>query len=275
MENGEKKEPRKGYWPLPKDLEILHDEVIEYAVRTHKASVAKHEQVPDGPISHGALFTLHRSAIINHCSIRSLCETGWTTTSPTLIRTLLDILASAYAIVSKPEDAEYMAFKFMCLHFIQSLSDPDTPAELRKSNSDQLEKSRQQIRGENLKRVDELIANYKPQPYWFRPEFISPGEIFKNAMPRLFYMYRQFSGSVHGSFIGSLLFNDSPDVAGINPEENPNRTRSAVVASSRLLLDISWARGQFEGVAYQPEYEHIVKTLILPQKDKMVPPLPD
>jgi hypothetical protein len=235
-------------------------------------AAAKQEQVPEGPVSHGSLFTLHRCAIINHRSIRSLCETGWTPSSPALIRTLLDILASCYAIVSKPEDAEYMAFKYLCSYIIQTLDDPEAAGELRKLNREQLEKLRQQIRGQDLKRVDEFIANYKPQPYWYRPEFNSPGEIFKNAMPRLFYMYRQFSGSVHGSFIGSLLFKDSPDFADINPEENPNRTRSAVVASSRLLLDISLARGQFEGVADKREYDHMVKTLVLPQKNKVVPP---
>lgn len=256
----------KSYWPIPIDLVKLHDVIIGYAVRIQAVAAAKQEKSAEGPISHSALFTLHRTGIVTHRSIRSLCETGWTPVSPILIRTLLDVLASCYAIVSKHEAAEFMAFKFVCSDLIQAVRDPDTPDELRKHDQEQLDKMRQQLKGEDIKRVDDFIANFKPQPYWFCPEFLSPGRIFKDLIPRFFYMYRQFSGSTHGSFIGSVLFTDSPDAPSIDPQENPARTRNAIVASSRLLLDISFARGQFDGIADHALYKEIVRTYILPQK---------
>jgi len=258
----------KGYWPIPEDLGTLHDVIIGYAVRIQAEAAANQEKTAEGPISHSALFTLHRIGIVTHRSIRSLCETGWTQVSPILIRTLLDVLASCYAIVSKHEDAEFMAFKFMCSYLIQAIRDPDVPDELRKHNQEQLDKMRQQLKGKDIKRVDDLIANFKPLAYWFCPQFLSPGRIFKDRIPSLFDMYRQFSGSTHGSFIGSVLFSDSPDSPSINPQENPARTRNAIVASSRLLLDISFARGQFDGIAGLAEYRGIIRTYILPQKGK-------
>src|SRR5258708_26184518 len=126
----------KSYWPIPKDLDILHNLIIEYAVRIQAAAAAKQEKTAEGPISHSALFTLHRTAVVTHRSIRSLCETGWTQLSPILIRTLLDVLASSYAIVSKCKDTEYMAFKFICSYLIQAIGDPDTPDELRNHNQE-------------------------------------------------------------------------------------------------------------------------------------------
>lgn len=260
---------QQGFWPIPGDLAMLHDVIIEYAVRIQTAAAAKQEKTAEGPVSHAALVTLHRVAIVTHRSIRSLCETGWTQVTPTLIRTLLDVLASCYVIVSKHADSEYMAFKFMCSYLIQAIGDPDTSDELQKHDQEQLDKMRQQLKGPDVKRVDDFIAKFKPQSYWFCPEFSSPGRIFKDAMPRLFDMYRQFSGAVHGSLIGSVIFSDSPDAPSINPQENPVRTRSAIVASSRLLLDVSWARGTFDGIANQDEYKEIVKTYVLPQKDKV------
>jgi hypothetical protein len=189
--------------------------------------------------------------------------------SPILVRTLLDVLASTYAIVSKYEDAEYMAFKFMCSHLIQAIKAPDTPDDFRKHNQEQLDAMRKQLKGEDIKRVDDFIANFiKPPSYWFCPEFVSPGRIFKDQIPQLFYIYRQFSGSTHGSFIGSVLFSDAPDAPSINPQENPMRTRDAIVASSRLLLDVSFARGQFDEIADLEEYKEIVKTYILPHQVK-------
>lgn len=258
----------KSYWPIPQDLDTLHDVIINYAVRIQAVAAAKQEKTAEGPISHSALFTLHRIGIVTHRSIRSLCEAGWTQVSPILIRTLLDVLASCYTIVSKYEDAEYMAFKFMCSYLIQTINDPDTSEDLRKHNQEQLDKMRLQLKGEDIKRVDDFIANFKVRPYWFCPEFLSPGKIFQDQIPNLFYMYRQFSGSTHGSIIGSVLFRDSPDAPSINPQENPAKTRSAIVASSRLLLDISFARGQFDGIADLAEYKEIVKMYILPQKDR-------
>jgi len=62
------------------------------------------------------------------------------------------------------------------------------------------------------------------------------------------------------------MFSDFPDDAGVDPEENPRKTRSAIVSSSRLLLDISFARGQFEGVADLREYTEIVRTYVSPQQ---------
>ena len=174
----------KSCWPIPKDLGTLHDVIIGYAVRIQAVAAAKQEKTAEGPISHSALFTLHRIGIVTHRSIRSLCETGWTQVSPILIRTLLDVLASCYAIVSKYEDAEFMAFKFMCSYLIQAIRDPDTSDELRKHDQEQLDKMRQQLKGEDIKRVDDFIANFKPLPYWFCPQFLSPGRIFKDLIPR-------------------------------------------------------------------------------------------
>jgi len=253
-------------WPLPRDLDVLHDTIIKYATRVHAAVTSKYERTSQGPLSHTALLNLHRIAIVNHRSIRSLCEEGWTPTSPTLIRTLLDVLVNTYAVVSKHGDAEYMGFKYMCSYLIQATKGPDTSEKLRAFDNEQLNKMRAELRGPDIERVDKLIANYKLPPYWFQPEFSTPGGIIKQTMPQMFPMYRQFSGSTHGAFIGSLLFNDSPDAAHIEPQENPAGTRKAVVSSSKLLLDISWARGSFHNVADIDEYKYIVKTFITPQK---------
>jgi hypothetical protein len=257
---------QKDWWSLPQDLETLHDAIIDYAVRVHAA--AKHKATLPGPVSNLALLNLHENAIIIHRAIRSVCEAGWTPTSPILIRTLLDILANTYAIVSNEEDAEYMAFKFMSFSFIQRIKDPDTPGDARAADNEEVNKLRSVLQKRDIERIDELVTNYKPRSYWFRPEFKSPGEIFKHKMPHLFIMYRQFSGSIHGAFIGSLLFHDSPDDSDIGAHEHPLRTRDAVVASSRLLLDISWARGKFKGLVDDTEWTHIMKTLILPQSEK-------
>jgi hypothetical protein len=182
---------------------------------------------------------------------------------------LLDILASSYAVVFKFEDAEYMGFKFTWTSLIQAVRDPDRSEAQRKNDKEQLDALRQQLRGNDIERVDDLIKTYKPQLYWFRPEFKNPSEIIGLAKSDLLFMYRQFSGSAHGGFIGSLLFSDYPDTADINPQEHPVRSRQAVLISSWVLLNVSYIRGHFEGLTDENEYRHLLRTLILPQKAKV------
>jgi hypothetical protein len=260
-------EEADGPWTLPVDLATLHNVIIAYGVHIQTEAEAKHFKTGNGPLSYLAISNLHRTAIVNHRAVRALCEMGWTPTTPTMIRTLLDILVSVYAIGTNPENAEYMGFKYLGTSVINVLKDPDTPVEAVKSNTNELEKLKKELQPADVQRVDDLIASYKkPPPYWYSPEISSPGNAIRQNMATLLDVWKAFCGSTHGSFMESLIFSDSPDEPGIDPEENPLKTRNAILASSRLLLDISFARGQFEGVADLPEYKDIVKTYILPQK---------
>lgn len=210
--------------------------------------------------------------IVIHRSIRTLCVTGWTPVVPILVRTMLDIIASSYAIVAKPEDAEYMGFKYMGSYLIQAIRDAELPEPVLKFDQEQLEKLRQQLRGKDIERGERLIREYAPQIYWYRPEYESPSAILKTASTDLSFIYRQFSGAVHGWFLGSALFDDTPDMADINPHEHPRRTRMAVVISSRILLEISYLRDRFESTNLDEAYKRIMKELYLPQKEKVSSP---
>ncbi len=212
---------------LPKTSNLTR-RYLEYGVEIHHAAAAKFQKKPEFPLSYGALFSLHWRSVVIHRSVRTLCEAGWTPITPILIRTLLDIIASAYAVVAKPEDAEYMGFKFMGSYLIQSVKDPDTSGALRAENTEQLGRLRQQLRGADVGRSEELIKNYAPQTYWYRPEYYSPSAILKMSKNDLQFMYRQFSGSAHGGFLGSALFDaaapESSDGCGTySPGFSPQR----------------------------------------------------
>ncbi len=258
---------------MPDDLSILHDAVIDYAVAVQKAAAERHEKKSDYPLSHGALFTLHWRAIVIHRAIRTLCVTGWTPVIPILVRTLLDIIASCYVIVAKHEDSEYMSFKYMGSYLIQALQEGDYPPEVLKFDREQLDELRAQAKGTDVGRVDQFVKDYKPQRYWYKPEYENAGKILKTASTDLFSIYRVFSSAVHGGFLGSALFDDTPDMADVNPHEHPRRTRAAIVMSSRILLEISYMRDRFESAGLEEQYKTVMKDLYMPQKAKMDPPL--
>lgn len=163
-----------------------------------------------------------------------------------------------------------MGFRYLDHSYMEAIHDPDSSAELVKFDIEELNKLKASLREADIKRVDHLILTYKTKtpPYWYWPEYSNPGTVIKQKMPRLWEIWHRFCESTHGALIGSLLFSDFPDEADINPAENPRKTHNAIVISSRLLLDISFARAQFEGVADDGEYRHVLGTYILPQQAK-------
>lgn len=260
-----------GPWLLPTDLEELHDAVIEFALAVNGRVDAQFEKdMSKGPLGYKALQRLHRTAIVTHRSVKSLCVAGWTATTPVVMRTLVDILVSVFAIGRNPQDAEFMGFRFMAHGLIEGMCDPDAEPAQQQRDAVLVDVLKSNLAGPDIKRADELIFSYKQKipPFWYWPEIPNPGTTIKQNMNRLWVLWHHFCGSSHGADIGSVLFADNPDSAGINPEENPRKTRMSTIISSRFLLDISHARAQSEGVPDEDEYKRIVKVYIKPQEGR-------
>jgi hypothetical protein len=260
-----------GAGALPPDLEALHDAVIEFALRVNgRVDVRFEKDVSKGPLAYKALQRLHRTAIVTHRSVKSLCVAGWTATTPVVIRSLVDILVSVFALARDPKDAEFMGFRFMAHGLIEAMYDPDAEPAQQQRDKVLVDLLKSNLSGADIKRADDLILAYeqKTPPFWYWPDIPNPGTAIKQNMNRLRVLWHHFCGSSHGADIGSVLFSDNPNGAGINPGENPRRTRSATVISSRFLLDISHARAQSEGVADEDEYKRFVREYIKPQEGK-------
>jgi hypothetical protein len=260
-----------GAWALPSDLEELHDVVIEFALAVNGRVDAQFEKiVTRGPLGYKALQRLHRTAIVTHRSVKSLCVAGWTATTPIVIRTLVDILVSVFALARNPQDAEFMGFRFMAHGLIEGMYDPDAEPVQQQRDAVLVDLLKSNLPATDLKRADDLILAYKLKVpgFWYYPEIPNPGTAIRQNMNRLWMLWHTFCGSSHGGDIGSVLFSDNPDGAGINPEENPRKTRMAIIISSRFLLDISHARAQSEGEADEDDYKRVVRDYIKPQEGK-------
>jgi hypothetical protein len=180
----------------------------------------------------------------------------------------VDLLVSVFALGRKPEDAEFMGFRFMAHSLIEAMYDPDAEPAQQQRDKVMVDLLKSNLSAPDVKRAADLTLAYQQKipPYWYWPDIPNPGTAIKQNMGRLWTLWHHFCGSSHGADVGSVLFSDNPDGAGINPEENPRRTRSATVISSRFLLDISYARAQCENVADEDEYKRFVREYIKPQE---------
>lgn len=245
-----------GPWLLPTDLNDLHNEVINFAVNTALKAAKNYAQGGSSPLASKALQRIHRTTIATHRSIRSLCESGWTPVTPVLLRTMLDLTVSVIAVGKEPADAELMGFRYMAHGMIEGMVDKDAQPEHQAGNALQIAILKDCLSPRDESRARATIAAYevKVPPYWYHPEVPNPGSAIFQRMPHLFDLWKLFCGSTHGSDIGSVIFADEPDNVGIGPEEHPFKTRIAIVASSRLLLNLSHGRAQCEGVSDDAEY---------------------
>jgi len=258
-------------WFLPQDLKELYNVVTEFSVRFNLKAAKNHARHGRGPLAFKALQRLNRTGITTHFSVRTLCESGWTPNTPTLLRTMLDLLVSIFAVGREPNDAEFMGFRFMAHGLVEIIVSPDFDAATKASNQTHVDFLKSMLSPADLVRANATVASYhkKVPPYWYHPEIAGPGNCIQQNMAVLFDSWKRFCGSTHGSDIGAVLFADDPDNLGIGPEENPYSTRLAIFTSSRLLLDVSHIRAHSEGVADDGEYKRIVQDFVKPQQAKL------
>lgn len=243
-------------FPLPPELNSLHDDVIQYASDLQALFDEKN------PMSSYALANIHYTAILCHRGVRMLCEQGWTPLSSILIRTMLDHCASCIAVAWVPEQANYMGFKYFARLFIKLSTDPVMTEEEHKEPRGELEKLVNRLPPEDQSKARDLIKENKSRTYWYSPEYQGPGDLLKRTSAPIQELYRLFSGPAHGGFSLQVFFSDDSTVQDINPRAHPRWTLRAIEASSRLLLEISHTRDVWDKLGHLSDYEKLLQRVI-------------
>jgi hypothetical protein len=261
MSESEEKGPP---WPINVELQTLHGIVIHYSIKVQEAATRLEADRPH--VSYHALANLHMRAIIIHRSIRDLCEAGWTPVTGILIRTLLDIYVNCLAIAIVPEDSEFMAFRFLLAFPLSRVNDSTLSKEIRQAHREEIEVAISRLPSKDTARATALITDTTRKSYWYQPEFSNPSDLLRRTIGDMPFLYRTFSSSTHGGVVGLALLDDEPDTPNINPKRHPRKTPISIVASSRLLLEITFLRDQIEGTQENVGYYFIKDEVLLPLK---------
>lgn len=243
-------------FPLPADSASIHDDAIAYA-STVQNNVAA--QGGCRSLSSEALNVLAFNAILYHRAVRTLCEEGWTPTAPVLNRTLLDILASCVAVTNRPAIADYMGFKYMSHFHRQWLTDAQITPPERAEATTGLDMMMGRLQPADQARAQQLRAEPRPASYWFKPEYRSIEAIMKLCAFPIYEIYRFYSGAAHGGFAGKFVFDDEPHLEDIGPRQHPRNFPKAIVASTRLLIEVCRVRDHWDNAgAGEDVYRELV-----------------
>lgn len=232
-------------FPLPEVLATLHDDVIWYATVLQN-TIAEHGGCQS--MASESLNALGFNGILAHRAVRTLCEEGWTPVTPILNRTLLDIFANSVAVVNRPDQADYMGFKYMSDFYRKWLTDPEITQPERDGASGELESFTARLSEADQVRARALIQEGRPRTYWFQPEYETTRELLELSPHNIHALYKLLSSVTHGGFSAKLVFNDDPASEDINPRQHQRWRVRAIVASCRLLLEICYVRDQWDNL---------------------------
>jgi len=254
---------------ISNDLIQLHEDLIKFGSKVQSISVKIFDEKQHIESNvHAAFYKINAYAVTLHRAIFSLCEDGWTHITPLLLRTIMECSSNCLAIVHN-ELHEYMAFKYLYYEYLKAYQDKTSSIETKKKSLSDIKQGISHIKNLSAKKTaEEYIKQEQSYIFWFKPEENSVSSIISDyGSSELKDVYGFLSWSVHATHFGLFAFKDNPDDIDINPCENPNKTKLAIVFSCRLLLELLRIRYVYEGLRFSSEYDRFMERIFAFEKE--------
>lgn len=246
-----------------------HLDVVAFGSAIQKASSEKKER--ENHISsnvYSVFYKINAYAITLHRAVLTLGEEGWTHTTPLLLRAIMECSANCL-VVTNNGCPEYMAFKYLYFPYLEILRDKGFTEELRAKNVADIETGLNNLSDREAKtKAEEFVYGERTYKRWYKPEEDSITSIVeKYGGKEMLFVYGALSAATHGYHFGMGLFKDDSDIITIDPMENPERSKSAIIYSSRHLLDHLDIRNQYEKLGLDAEYSTLLDVIMSFKKE--------
>ncbi len=250
---------------IDEDRVRLHGNAGGYAVAVNAAIAEQLDGKHPYPAAGGALWRLGADTVAFHQAVLALCDTGWASCSAPILRTLLDLLISTAIIVERKDEAEIRGFR--CTHFFlkAALSDSSIDDKVRKDSRQQIDSGIAQLSDTDKDRARRFVFQDPVRAYWYAPDYFHrPQEAVDKLLGQeLGVAYARLSSAAHGGFVGLGLFRDQPDTIHPNQRDDPQSESMALLISTRIVLEQTRARNEFElGGQFSGTYGRLLDRLL-------------
>ena len=239
---------------LPKALTSaisLHEKADKYAHEIQEES----DRERGISVSRDALDNLHLDAVRIHKAIVCLALNGWASVATILLRTLLDGVAGALAIVNS-KTPELNGFKYFCSYLRVPSEAPMSESvklQRRETLSEMLSRLPEEVRGEARDFSNSELGG----SFWYSAEFSGPTVIFDEFWPDGTRLYRILSGAAHHGFVLPYMFIEDWDRRDPGPRKEPRPIARSLLSSAVLLTYHSLVRAEFENLSQESGLEII------------------
>jgi len=242
----------------------IHKDLVKFYSEVQESSETKRgneHHIED--IVYVAIDKLMADAVNIHQAILTLCDGGWAHIAPILLRTMMECIANCLAIINN-KPPEYMAFKYCCRSSFQISKDNTFPENRRRNAKETIKQWINMLKDKKAKqKAVQYIESGKLYRFWFCPEESGVSAILdKYGSNDLKFVYGGLSISTHAGYLGLSLFKDNPDDITINPIVNPIKTKSSLVISCRLLLELLFIRNDYEKLGHDFEYNKFLERIL-------------
>ena len=242
----------------------IHEDLIDFGSELQSASAKKLGASNHiGNCVYTALYKMCAYAITLHRAVLSLCEAGWTPITAILLRTIMECTANCLAIVNNA-CPEYMAFKYLYHPYLQIIRDTGYPEDKKKKAKIDLEQGLKNLLDEMVREnAKRYIESDRIDIFWFKPEEAGVSKIINNyGNTELNFLYGALSMSAHAGHLGMFLFKDDPDEIVINPSDNPEKEKTSLIASCRLLLELLLIRNDYEDLGFDSSNDSFMERIL-------------
>ncbi|MFI5167026.1 MAG: DUF5677 domain-containing protein [Thermoanaerobaculales bacterium] len=238
----------RSFFAANDQLHHLHVEAFKAVIRLNNTAEEAYQAGHGGPLLHGSMLSMTGDILCLHRAVWCLCDGGWAFAAPVLLRTMMDLIISAVAVVSRKDDSEFMGFKYMYGFQKAGLASRNVTHSAKEDAQVDLEKAIEHMNPDDQARARTFLGAKLGTSYWYSPEYSSPSDVLDTAVqsPHLKSLYKGLSGATHAGFAGLREFRDHPEVIHSMPRMDKAAQNRALALSTRLLLEFAVLRASVE-----------------------------
>jgi len=245
------------------ELVDFHHKVEDFAVEVNSLIAERFKDRHPNPLSGGAFYSISANMLALHRAVLTLCFGGWAFSVPILLRTMFELYLQILVIGKNKKDAEYMAFLCNYWFLKHNINDPTFSNEAKQQFRKQIEDGLNRLDEETRKKAKHFIFKERMRRFWYSPEYSGPTDVLeKFGRSDLQFIYTHYSSASHGGLLGLNMLKDQPDSIHPNPRADKRSQNMALVSSSRLTLEASFARAQLESCNVSDAYQALLSELL-------------
>lgn len=203
-------------------------------------------------IDSAALLSLVHDAVVAHQGVGLLVFQGWSSAAAPVVRSMIDLTASALAIVHSA-NPRLAAFKYLHAGYRTFERDTGYSKEGRAGTRALLRARIEQLSPDDRAAAVAYVRG-KNRPYWYSDEWGKPSDVLEAfGSDHMRWEYGQLSSAAHGGFLSVRTWRDRPFEMNIHARL-PIGRNAAVLAlrSSRAVIELVRLRAEYYGAGFRP-----------------------
>ncbi len=236
---------------LKQEFIPLNIDAIRVASEIQEASARRRNEETIISVSYDALDEIHLGLVRLHRSAACVALNGWAPVAPVILRTSLEGVIGALAIVNAAR-SDLTAFKFFCSYF-RIPATGERQEEWQQERRQQTKTMLDRLPNEDQKPTRDFVNAQSDQPgFWYKPDFEGPTDVLERFYPEWLVLYRRYASFAHFGFLAPYFYTEDWTRRDPGPRKEPVQICKVLLESTVLVSKFGQIRANYEGLDDKP-----------------------